>query len=106
MSAKKQGATAETKPAASQKVKIYKALVPFTYVQQGEEKRGWTEAGIGFTSKDGKGINIELRSGISVSGRLVLRPVESKEGDGCETEPRLMPGRFIHPAGSDADDLF
>ena len=91
----------------SQKAKVYKALVPFAYEHQGENKRGWTDVGVGFTSKDGQGINVELRPGISISGRLVLRPIEPKEGEsGGETQPGLMPGRFIHPAGSDADELF
>lgn len=107
MSAKRQAGTKAGAKAASQQVKYYKALVPFTYVQQGEEKRGWTEVGIGFPSKDGKGVNVELRPGISVSGRLVLRPVEPKDdGEADEGDAPMMPGRFVHPAVGDPNDLF
>ena len=39
----------------------------------GEDKAFWTRCGSAWPHKDGKGLNIQIASGLAVSGRLVLR---------------------------------
>lgn len=91
------------KPASKQVSKFYQVLSPYKYTNRdGDEKTGWTEVGIGFVSKDGEGMNIELRPGISVSGRIVVRPGHSK-GDGKgETD---VPQRFQHDLNTPVGEL-
>jgi hypothetical protein len=45
----------------------------------GEDKNHWTDVGVAFPHKDGKGYNIVIRKGISLSGEIVLRESEPKE---------------------------
>jgi hypothetical protein len=52
--------------------------------------------GIAFPSKDGEGMNLEIRPGLSVSGRLVLRPWHRKDERDDEG-----PKRYVHGATSD-----
>ena len=99
---------APTAPDAARKV--YRALVPYSYELHGESKNGWTEVGIGFTSKDGEGVNIELRPGISVAGRIVLRPIDTKGDDGAAGgSGQPVPGqgipRFIFDPTRSKEDL-
>lgn len=54
--------------------KRFQALVPYKYKHDGTEKNGWTRVGVAFQSKDGDGLNVEIRPGLSVTGRLILRP--------------------------------
>jgi len=63
------------------------ALSP--YKIEGHEKTRWTEVGVAFRSKDGKGATLLIRPGLSVSGRIVLRPIELREkgsGDGLKSD--------------------
>lgn len=61
--------------------KRYEVLVPYDYEHKGEMKTGWTRVGVAFQSGDGEGFNIELRPGIAVNGRVVVRPAKEKTGD-------------------------
>lgn len=81
-------------PSESKKPPSYfQVLSPYNYTNRdGEEKTGWTEVGIGFLSKDNKGMNLEIRPGISVSGRIVIRPGKSKN----DAEERDIPTSFRH----------
>lgn len=80
-------------PKPSHESSYHQVLSPYKYTNRdGEEKTAWTEVGIGFTSRDGLGVNIELRPGISVSGRIVVRPGKSKD----EHDERDVPTRFQH----------
>ena len=88
----------------TQAPKFYQVLSPYKFTNRdGEEKTGWTEVGIGFTSKDGEGMNIELRPGISVSGRIVVRPGGRSKGDG-KTESDV-PHRFQHDLNTPVGEL-
>ena len=41
---------------------------------EGEDKDAfWTRCGSAWPHKDGKGLNVQIASGLAVSGRLVLR---------------------------------
>lgn len=83
--------------------KYFQVLSPYNYTNRdGEEKTGWTEVGIGFPSKDGEGVNIELRPGISVSGRIVVRPGRSKGEDKHEGD---VPQRFQHDLNTPVGEL-
>ncbi len=82
--------------------KIYRALAPYNYESKGETKTGWTEVGVAFPSKDGEGVNVELRPGISVSGRLVIRPIELPKE--AESNEQAFP-RFVHDLSTPIDDL-
>lgn len=85
--------------AQSGDTKLYNVLAPHTYTTAGgEEKTVWTDVGIGFAAKDGEGVNIEIRTGIAVSGRLVVRPWSKKEG---EAEGELP--QFRHQARANRD---
>lgn len=65
------------------KQKLYDAFVVTKYKSNGEEKSHWTNVGAGFVNKDGQGISVVIREGISVHGTLVLRPpFEGDEGTG------------------------
>ena len=42
--------------------------------QEGDDKDAfWTRVGSAWPHKDGKGLNMQLASGVAVSGRVVLR---------------------------------
>ena len=82
-------------------IRVYDVLSPHSYEHRGEKKTGWTEVGTAWPSKDKKGVNVEIKPGLSVSGRLVLRVRnrnESKDDDGS-------PKRFSYVPNSDDDDL-
>lgn len=51
---------------------------------EGNENAFWTRCGSAWPHKDGKGLNVQIASGLSVSGRLVLR--EYTEDDAKEEE--------------------
>ena len=51
----------------------YEVLIANEYEQAGQKKTNWTNVGVGFPNKDGKGINIEITPGLSVSGKLIVR---------------------------------
>ncbi len=81
----------------------FNVLSPYQFQHKGETKTGWTEVGAAFASKDGQGVNIELRPGISVSGRLVLRPWSSTD---ASTDDDGGPRRFVYDGGRvSAEDL-
>jgi len=67
--------------AGNEATRPLQALVPYTYVHNGEEKTGWTQVGVAFKRSGGEGHTIELRPGISVSGRIVLMPFKSGNGE-------------------------
>jgi len=57
---------------------------------EGDDREGfWTRVGSAWPHKDGKGLNVQLASGVSVSGRLVLR--EYTEDDAKEEEQKTKP---------------
>ena len=43
---------------------------------QTEQKGFWTQVGSAWPHKDGKGLNLQLKPGIAVSGRVVLRELD------------------------------
>lgn len=87
-------------PAAAQD--RFNVLSPYQFQHKGETKTGWTEVGAAFASKDGQGVNIELRPGISVSGRLVLRPWSSTDAN---SDDDGGPRRFVYDGRANAEDL-
>lgn len=94
----------QSKPRTQSKggeTKRYNVLAPHSYTtSEGEEKTVWTDVGIGFAAKNGEGMNVEIRTGIAVSGRLVIRPWSKKED---ETEGELP--QFRHEASARGRDL-
>ena len=49
---------------------------------EGDDKDAfWTRIGSAWPHKDGKGLNIQLASGVAVSGRLVLREYTDKDAE-------------------------
>lgn len=51
----------------------HKAFVVEDREEGSEEKPFWTRVGSAWPHKDGKGLNIQIASGVAVSGRVVLR---------------------------------
>ena len=51
----------------------HKAFVVEPRDEGSEEKPFWTRVGSAWPHGDGKGLNVQLASGVAVSGRLVLR---------------------------------
>ena len=66
-----------------------KAFVVEDKEEGSDEKPFWTRIGSAWPHGDGKGLNVQLASGVSVSGRLVLR--EYTEQDAQEDEKK---GKF------------
>ncbi len=60
-------------------VKRYNVMVPYSYDHNGEKRTQWTTVGVGFEAKDGEGINIEVRPGLALSGRVIVRPFKQKD---------------------------
>lgn len=60
--------------------KAMNAFVTETYTPNGsdEEKTQYHRVGVAFPHRKGGGINLEIASGIAVSGRVVLFPQEEK----------------------------
>ena len=55
----------------------------------GDDAKGWwTRCGSAWPHKDGKGLNIQLASGLAVSGRLVLREYTDKDAE--EDEKKIV----------------
>jgi hypothetical protein len=53
---------------------------------EGEGKQGyWTLCGVAWAHRDGKGLNLQLAAGLSVSGRVVVRELSA---DAEESERR------------------
>jgi len=46
-----------------------------------DEKGWWTRCGSAWPHKDGKGLNVQLPTGLAVSGRLVLREYTDKDAE-------------------------
>ena len=47
---------------------------------EGDQKDAfWTPCGSAWPHKDGKGLNVQLASGLAVSGRLVLREYSAED---------------------------
>ncbi|MCZ2135856.1 MAG: hypothetical protein LC098_10590 [Burkholderiales bacterium] len=79
----------------------YNVLSPYQYENhEGEKKTAWTDVGVAFMSKDKVGVNVEIRPGLSVSGRLVLRPWKRKDDEQDEG-----PKRFVHDANGGTEGL-
>lgn len=51
-------------------------------VENAGEKSYWTDIGVGFEHRDGKGINCKLPPGVTLSGGFVIRAVEPKDAEG------------------------
>jgi hypothetical protein len=64
----------------------HKAFVVEDRDEDSEEKPFWTRVGSAWPHKDGKGLNIQIASGVAISGRLVLR--EYTEEDAKEEQQR------------------
>jgi len=58
-----------------------KAFVVEEKEEGSEEKPFWTRVGSAWPHGDGKGLNIQLASGVAVSGRLVLREYTDKDAE-------------------------
>lgn len=68
-------------PAQAQ-TEILDAFIVEKYDSKGQEKRKWHEVGTAFPSKSGKGYNLYITPGLSVSGQIVIVPrSERKNGD-------------------------
>ncbi|MCP6645568.1 hypothetical protein NL493_25620 [Klebsiella pneumoniae] len=48
--------------------------------QEREEKTLWHRVGTAFKHKQGDGYNIELYPGVSVSGKLIIIPIDKNSG--------------------------
>lgn len=81
----------------------FRALVPYTYSTPEGEKTGWTEVGSAFALKGRPGHLVEIRPGLSISGRLVLVPASQSREAHPEGSPH-EPGSF-HYDPSDLRDL-
>lgn len=69
----------------------HKAFVVEDKEEGSEEKAFWTRCGSAWPHKDGKGLNVQIASGLSVSGRLVLREYtdeDAKEEEQQKTKRR------------------
>lgn len=62
----------------------HKAFVVEDKEEGSDEKPFWTRVGSAWPHSDGKGLNVQLASGVAVSGRLVLR--EYTDDDAKEEE--------------------
>ena len=69
-----------------------KAFVVEDKEEGSDEKPFWTRVGSAWPHGDGKGLNIQIASGVSVSGRLVLR--EYTEQDAQEDEKKGTVAKF------------
>ena len=69
-----------------------KAFVVEDKEEGSDEKPFWTRVGSAWPHGDGKGLNIQLASGVAVSGRLVLR--EYTEKDAEEDEKKGVVAKF------------
>ena len=58
-----------------------KAFVVEDKEEGSEEKPFWTRVGSAWPHGDGKGLNVQLASGVAVSGRLVLREYTEKDAE-------------------------
>ena len=63
-----------------------KAFVVEDRAEGSDRDAFWTRVGSAWPHKDGKGLNVQIASGVSVSGRLVLR--EYSEEDAAEDEKK------------------
>ena len=69
-----------------------KAFVVEDKEEGSDEKPFWTRVGSAWPHGDGKGLNIQIASGVAVSGRLVLR--EYTEKDAEEDEKKGAAAKF------------
>jgi CHC2 zinc finger len=69
-----------------------KAFVVEDKEEGSEEKPFWTRVGSAWPHGDGKGLNIQIASGVSVSGRLVLREYTDKDAE--EDEKKVAATKF------------
>ena len=58
-----------------------KAFVVEDKEEGSDEKPFWTRVGSAWPHGDGKGLNVQLASGVAVSGRLVLREYTEKDAE-------------------------
>ncbi len=58
-----------------------KAFVVEDKEEGSDEKAFWTRVGSAWPHGDGKGLNIQIASGVAVSGRLVLREYTEKDAE-------------------------
>ena len=59
----------------------HKAFVVEDKEEGSDEKPFWTRVGSAWPHGDGKGLNVQLATGLSVSGRLVLREYTEKDAE-------------------------
>ena len=56
-----------------------------------DEKGWWTRCGSAWPHKDGRGLNVQLPTGLSVSGRVVLREYTDKDAEEDEKKVKESP---------------
>lgn len=49
--------------------------------KEGKDDTYWTEVGVAFPHKDGPGYNLVIRTGLSVSGKIVLTAKKPRTDD-------------------------
>lgn len=60
---------------ASKKAMAVYAPYSYEHGENKEKRSGFTFVGVAFPPKEGKeGFNVEIRPGLSISGRLIVRP--------------------------------
>ena len=81
-----------------------KILSPSNYEVNGETKTRWTQVGVAFPARDASGLNIEITPGLAVTGRLIIRPWETKHETNTPAPPD-EPRSFIHDPELKRDGL-
>jgi DNA primase len=66
-----------------------KAFVVEDKEEGSEEKAFWTRVGSAWPHGDGKGLNVQIASGVSVSGRLVLREYTDDDAKKDEDDKKV-----------------
>ncbi len=69
-----------------QEIERMQVLSPYNYEQDGRMRTTWTNVGTAFVKHGGEGFNIEIKPGLAVSGRLVIRPVRQEGGQHVEVD--------------------
>jgi hypothetical protein len=96
----------------SKKNQVYLAMIPYQFGPEDNPRTGWTTVGAAFPTKDEKGMVLEIRPGVSVSGRIVIVPrTSASASEKTEAEPEEAAAksgfrRFEYPlAGVGLEDL-
>ena len=73
------------------------ASVVEKYTPEGttEEQSYWTEVGRAFAHSDGKGYNLAVRQGLSLSGSVVLTSARAEEGAPAPEYPECHKAKYL-----------